>query len=542
MRLLIPIFLAFLLFALPVAAMAGVAGNCGTVIIPPGLAEGPGADVTSFNPLLITSVYNQEASNLLFEPLLWINRFHEIDWSRSIARSVTVQDNGQVYQIQLRHWLWSDGVPVTAADVVYTFGLIKAYGTAYTGYGAGGMPDLFKSVVADDATHLTVTLIKPVNPEWFELNGLSQLIPLPEHVWGKFTPDEIWQGQSRPGFFRVVDGPLKIAKLVSGVDAQFVPNPNYGGAPMHFSRFIMKFEDSEGQELQAVQSRDLDASNIPFDLYDHASRLPGDRVVVMPPSFSWEELVPNLANPATRFFADVRVRQAMADAINQKEMIALAMAGHGESVRGPVPPVPPVFLSPAAKAGQSPVGYNPAKAQALLRAAGFAPGPDGILQKDGVRFSFTLLIPAGQPLRIEMAEAMQQNFRAVGIEMRARQVEFNEILTEMVNEPDNWQAILIGEDLSAYPTGEGLFKTGAFYNNNGYSSAKMDQLITQSTDAPGRDGLYAYEDYATAQQPVIFLPNPQYSLLVRKDLWGLRDFINPLGDWAPEKLYCTGQG
>ncbi len=296
--------LAWAGFTMPAAAMAP--GGCGTIIIPPGLGEGPGADVTSFNPLLITSIYNQEASYLLFEQLLWINRFHTIDWSRSIASAVSTPDDGQTYQVTLKPWEWSDGVPVTAADVVYTFGLIKAYGTAYTGYGAGGMPGLIASVVADDATHLTVTLTKRVNPEWFELNGLSQLIPLPAHVWGKYTPDQIWQAQSNPKFFSVVDGPLKIKKLVSGVDAQFVPNPLYGGAKMHFSRFIMKFENSEGQELQAVQSHDLDASNIPFDLYDHATKLPGNRVVVMPPSYAWEELVPNLANPATRFFADVR--------------------------------------------------------------------------------------------------------------------------------------------------------------------------------------------------------------------------------------------
>jgi peptide/nickel transport system substrate-binding protein len=52
-------------------------------------------------------------------------------------------------------------------------------------------------------------------------------------------------------------------------------------------------------------------------------------------------------------------------------------------------------------------------------------------------------------------------------------------------------------------------------------------------------GLFAYEDFASAQQPVIFLPNEQYSILVRNGIHGVQDFINPLGVWAPEKLYCT---
>jgi peptide/nickel transport system substrate-binding protein len=533
-----PALLALLgLLAAPPALAANA--NCGTIIIPPGLGEGPGADVTSFNPLLVDSIYNQEASYLLFEQLLWINRYHQIDWSRSIASAVSTPDHGKTYLVTLRPWEWSDGVPVTSADVLYTFSLIKAFGTNYTGYGNGGIPDLIASMTAPDASHVVVTLKHAVNPDWFILNGLQQFLPLPAHAWGKYTADQIWQGQSSLGVFQVVDGPLKLQSLAIGMDAVFVPNPLYGGEKMHFSRFIMRFEDSEGQELQAVQSHELDMSNIPFDLFDHAAALPGNQVVTLPPSYAWEELVPNLAGKNTKFFADIRVRQAIADAINQAEIIQIAMHGHGEQIHSPVPPIPENFLSHAARAGNYPTAYDPAHARALLAAAGFTPGPDGILQNHGQRLAFTLLIPAGQPLRIETAETIQQNLAAIGIEMKVHQTEFNELLSEMVNQPTAWQAILIGEDLSPFPSGEGLFATGAFYNNNGYSSPEMDKLINASTDNPGLAGLFAYEDYAAAQQPVIFLPNPQYSLLVRNGLHGVGDFINPLGYWAPEKLYCT---
>jgi peptide/nickel transport system substrate-binding protein len=185
------------------------------------------------------------------------------------------------------------------------------------------------------------------------------------------------------------------------------------------------------------------------------------------------------------------------------------------------------------------VGYDPEKAKLLLKEAGFVPGPDGILEKDGRKLAFTLKIPAGQSLRIEMAEVVQQDLRAVGIEMKVQQVEFNQLLTAMVSLPQSWQAILIAEDLSPYPSGEELFKTGGYFNNNGYSDKKMDELIDESTDQPGMQGLFAYEDYTSEQQPVIFLPSEQYSVLVRKRLHGVRDFMNPLGMWAPEKLFCT---
>jgi peptide/nickel transport system substrate-binding protein len=338
----------------------------------------------------------------------------------------------------------------------------------------------------------------------------------------------------------VGDGPLLVQELNIGIDAVFVPNPRYGGAKMHFSRFVMKFENEEGQALQAVQSGDLDMSNIPFDLYAKAVALPGDDVVTLPPSYSWHELIPNMANRTTLFFGDVRVRQALADAIDQQRIIDLAMHGLGEPVYGPVPPYPTTFLSPAAKAGQYAVGYDPAKAKALLAAAGFVPGADGVLRKGGQALAFTLLIPAGQPLRIEMAESIQQDLAAVGIAMQVRQMEFNQLLAAMVGQPQDWQAILIGMDFGAYPSGEELFAQGAALNNNGYANAQMDRFIAQSTDVPGMGGLFAYQDFASEQQPVIFLPNERYAVLVRKGLHGVQDFLNPLGAWAPEKLFCAG--
>jgi peptide/nickel transport system substrate-binding protein len=527
------------LLAAPPAARAAVPGDCGTVVIPPGLGVGPGADVTSLNPLLVTSLYNAEAIGLIYESLLWINRYHKIDFSRSIASAVNTPDAGKTYNVTLRPWHWSDGVPVTTKDVLYTFKLIKAFGTNYAGYGTGGMPDIVQSLTASDDEHFTVVLKRRVNPDWFILSGLGQLSPLPAHVWNRYTTDEIWQAQSDPAFFSVVDGPLRLEKLVTGVDAQFTPNPEYEGEPMHFSRFILKFQNSEAQELQGMESGDLDMSNLPFALIAQASHLPGNHVVVLPPTYSWHELIPNIANPATPYFADARVRQALADGINQQEIIDLAMHGHGMAVHGPVPPVPDTFLSPSAKAGDYPTGYNPAKARALLAQAGFTPGPKGILQKNGRDLVFTLQIPAAQPLRLEMAETIQQNLRGIGIAMSVRQVEFNTMLSEMLHQPAAWDAILIGENLAAYPSGEELFVKGGYLNNNGYSDPKMDALVKQSTDAPGLDGLFAYEDYAAAQQPVIFLPNERYSILVRNGMHGVEDFINPLGAWAPEKLWCS---
>ncbi len=535
-----------LTFGLPAqAAVPANAQNCGTIIIPPGIGAGTGADITSFNPMLATSLYNAEAAELLFMQLVWIAPDHTIDYSRSLVSAITTPDQGTTYHITLRPWHWSDGVPVTAADVLYTFNYAKSLGDTWPGFGTGGMPDIIKSFTIDNPAHFTVTLKRQVNPSWFILNGLSALVVLPAHAWGEFTTDQIWQNQSSPSFFQVVDGPLILKKLTVGQDAEFTPNPNYDGPALHFTRLVMKFMNSEDTELQAVESHDLDMANIPFPLFNMAKNLPGLHVLTMEPLYGWNELVPNMANRTTPYFADLRVRQAMADAINQQQIIALAMHGSGEETHSAIPIEPPTFLSPAGRAKNFPTGYDPQKAKSLLAAAGFTPGPDGILQKDGKKFAFTILVPAGQEMRIEMIEVVQQNFRAVGIDMQVRQIEFNHVIALLDAAPQSfaasqaWQAILLGSTLSAYPSGEGNFNTGGFYNDNGYSNPQMDADIAASTDKPGLAGLFAYEDFTAAQQPVIFLPEEKYSILARNGLEGIDNFISPIPLWAPDALYCT---
>jgi peptide/nickel transport system substrate-binding protein len=525
--------------SLTLGAGSAAADNCGTIIVPPGIGEGPGADVTSFNPLLVQSLYNQETTYLLFTQLIWINRYHKIDYSRSVASAVTTPDQGKTYNVTLRAWHWSDGVPVTSTDVQYTFDLLKQLGSTSPEYGTGGMPDIVQSFDIIDPTHFRIVLKHSVNADWFILNGLASLVPMPEHVWGHYSLAQIWQNQSSPQFFSVVDGALKIQNLVVGQEAIFVPNPRYDGQPVNFSRFIMRFMDSEGMELQAAESHNVDVTNLPFALWNAAQHLPGLHVVQLQPTYSWHELIPNMLNPATPFFADVRVRDAIADAINQPEMINLAMHGHGVPVYGPVPPVPVTFLSPAARAGDYPVGYDPAKAKALLQAAGYTAGSDGIMQKHGQRLAFTLLIPADQPMRIEMAESIQQNLAAVGISMKVHQVEFNQMMALEVGPPQGWEAMMFASSINPYPSGEDEFKTGGFYNTNGYSDPKADRLIDASTYEPGLGGLFAYQDYLSAQQPVIFLPVEAYAVLVRNGLQGVENFLNPLGLWDASALYCT---
>jgi peptide/nickel transport system substrate-binding protein len=137
-----------------------------------------------------------------------------------------------------------------------------------------------------------------------------------------------------------------------------------------------------------------------------------------------------------------------------------------------------------------------------------------------------------------MTEMMQAYLARIGIQMKVRQIEFNQLIALLTNPTAKWQAAGLGQSVAGYPTGEDLFGTNSYENAGGYSNPKMDALIAQSTDQPGLAGLFAYENYASAQQPVIFMEVGNVSMLVRDRILGAENFIDPSYNYYPDQLYC----
>jgi peptide/nickel transport system substrate-binding protein len=532
------ILLAGLTAALPVFANAAPAA-CGTVIVPPGIGTGaPPASVNSLNPFLINSLYDGEAASLLYKGLIWVNRDHKIDWSRSLATKIDVSKHNTVFTVTMRPWNWSDGKPVTSKDVKYTYELIKKLGPTYLSYGTGGMPTAVKRFKILGPERFQITTKHPVNPEWFEFLGIGQLEPYPSHVWSKYSINQMWRRQSSAGFFKVVDGPFRIISFKMGRHIIFGLNPSYQGHKPQIRRFIMKFLHSAGSEIEGMRSGTLDMSNLPFSLWSAAHRVKNVRIMQMKPNFGFDYIQINFKNPKVSFFRDLDVRQAIADAINQKAAIALLFHNTSHEQYGPVPVDPPTFLSPSAKAGKYPVGYDPAKARKLLEKAGWKMGPGGVRMKDGKRLEFTYLQSSGGATAELDNEMMQQNLQAVGIDMRIRQVTFNQLLA-LSQKPLAWEAMAFGWTLPAYPSNGAQFRTGAPYNQEGYSDKKMDQLLDAVTTQPGNQALYEYQDYTSAQQPEIFIPEPGSVVLIRKGLRGVNKAFPPNGNWSPQYLHFT---
>jgi peptide/nickel transport system substrate-binding protein len=507
-------------------------------VVPTGLGFSAPTAIESFNPLLSTSEVSKQLQHLILRPLLRLTPDYTIDFPRSLASGIEVRDGGQTYLVSMHPWMWSDGVKVTANDEAYAFGLIKQIGHVYPDYGAGGVPDLVQSLTVLNDHQFEIRMTRPVNPEWFELNGLNEIPPLPQHVWGNISTADLWSRQSDPTMFAVSDGPFVLETVALSRYVSLVPNPHYAGKKPTIGRFVMDFLEG-ADAFQAFSSGEVDMSDVPFALVGAVRTMPDAELVKTHPAFTYFTLTINFKNDAVDFFRDVRVRQAMADALDQQTMTKVVFRGFAKPLYGPVPAQPPTYLSPDAKAGKYPVGFDPERARALLRAAGFTPGPDGVMQKAGKRLHFEALLGASGTTGPQLASFMQRNFARVGIDMTIKEMEFNQILALAFGPPQRWESAFIGWTINGYPDGQQIFSTQGAENIAHYSDTRMDALVDAVNFGTDRQPLFAWQDYTSEQQPSIFFTNGYIPVVTRPGIAGVRDMINPDGALYPEELTIT---
>jgi peptide/nickel transport system substrate-binding protein len=254
--------------------------------------------------------------------------------------------------------------------------------------------------------------------------------------------------------------------------------------------------------------------------------------MVLPEPFGYLALTFNFRNENIAFLRDARVRRALMLAADQATMVALVYHGLSHENRIPVPVAPPIWLNPAAQK----LRYDPQAARAALDEAGFRLGPDGIRAANGVRLAFSAAASAETPERAQLLQILQHDLRQAGVELHIRLMSTHQLEVTLAGPPAAWDAILLASTLTGMPDGTGYFDTGG-NNGGGYSDARMDALIRASVDQPGPAGLFAYEDYAAAQQPANILPQGELPLLVANRVGGAENFSNPQAFWTPEDLW-----
>ena len=511
----------------------------GTIVTVPGVGLGPPAAINGFNPLLISSAFDQQAAGLLYQPLVWITRRFRVNWRLSIAKTITIGPNHRSYTLILwRHWRWSDGTPVTTADIAYAYQMIKRLGPQFANFGVGGIPTEVADFQIQGPYRLRIVLKHPVNPRWFILNGLALLSPLPAQAWRHFTIPQLYDHLADPRFFRVVDGPFRLVSFTSGRSAVFGPNHRFTGPDRpYLHRLVLRFLHSPESLFFGLKTGKIQIADLPHKLFPGRASLTGLRTRTVGPVWGFNYLGFDYANPAMAFIHDRRVRVAMMHAISQRLLIRVQYYGQGLRDYGPIPPRPATYLSALARHLEAHGAYDPRLARSLLRKAGWRRAADGVREKHGRRLIFTLLIPPGQ---VRGPTLIKDMLAQVGVDMRLREQPFNEIVA-MTQGPGatKWDALYLAWGLSAYPSARNIFGCGGANNLYHYCDAQMDKRLDAIPIATGKAAIYRYEDYFIKTEPILVLPGQRHVIEARQDIHGLRAAYSSIGGFNPQYLWIS---
>ena len=443
---------------------------------PPRRAAGPPAygdalvvgsigEPSTLIPILASDSPSLEVAGWVYNGLVKYDK--DLKLVGDLARSWDVSPDGLTITFHLRKGVkWHDGAEFTSSDVLYTYRVTidPRTPTAY----AEDFKQVKKAEALDPYT-FRVSYDKPFAPalaSW----GMSIL---PAHLLeGKdITKSELARNP-------VGTGPYRFKEWIAGQKIVLESFHGYFEGRPYIDRYLYRIIPDSATMYLELKAGGVDMMGLSPVQFARQTDTPDFRarfVKYRYPSFAYTYLGYNLRNP---LFADRRVRQAITSAISKDEIVHGVLLGLGQAAHGPYKPGTWAY-NPNVKD----FGYDPARARTLLAEAGWREtGSDGILEKDGRRFSFTILTNQGNDQRIKTAQIIQRRLRTVGIEVKIRVMEWASLLTNFIDKR-NFDALImgwtIGQDPDLYDVWHSS-KTGPKeLNFIGYRNPEVDRLIEE---------------------------------------------------------------
>ncbi len=381
---------------------------------------------TNFAPLFNAEVTAAQVNATLFAGLTQLDS--SLQFTPDLARRVPTLDNGGVQwdrglgtmdvTYELRSGLrWSDGEPLTAEDVTFTWRVIvdrRTQGVLSTeGYELISRID----VREDGAFTLHFDRVYPAYLTLFTaVLPAHRLRQIPVE---RLAANPFW---NRPD---VVSGPYKISELVPDEHITLVRNEAWSsgrsGRRPHLDTIVYKVYPEVSQLLRAASVGQVDlALEIPES---ELNRLPlaGSLVSRFQPALAYEQVTFNQADPnpltgkAPLWKDDPLLLQALRTAVDRQGLVESLLGGRAPVARSPIPSVLRAF-----QPEDIGVRFDVERARQMLESDGWTLGEDGIRSRAGTRLSFTLTTSLGNPLRLQVQERLIADWRRLGAEVVAR--------------------------------------------------------------------------------------------------------------------------
>ncbi|HEY0212727.1 MAG TPA: peptide ABC transporter substrate-binding protein [Paenirhodobacter sp.] len=445
-----------------------------------------------------------------------------------------ISADGLTWTVKLKSGVtWHDGTPFTAEDV--KFSLELPMDPSFRSYRSTGY-SLIKDLTVVSPTELSWTMTQPFAPL---AAVLASTWIIPKHAFDGVADKNTAPFNNAP----IGTGPFVWKQRMAGDHIELAANPVYHGDGPHIQALIVKYIPDLNVMYTQFKAGDIDVVGLQWvtpDHYAEAKDLPGKTVEVAG-SGTFESFALNMMRPQ---FQDSAVRRALYHAIDKQSIIEALYYGI---------PTPTETYMP-----QQSFYYNPdlpkhefsiATANKMLDDAGWAKGADGIRAKDGVTLSFTNSTTAGNHLREQAQQFIQQSFKDIGVEMKISN------LPPAVMWGDYWMksefdSVVVGLNvlLGADPDTSNYFlstaspaRGGAGQNTFAYQSAEVDALLKQGGETfvpEDRKPIY-HKMQAVMREDLPFLPMFQYAVCKgrkanvsgpkpnvnnRIDSWNVRDW------------------
>ncbi len=518
-----------------------------------------GSDPKTFNSALSNSL--PRIFDYVDEGLISENSKGEIE--PALAESWQGSPDGKSITFKLRKNLkWSDGVPLTVDDVLFTFNDIYLSKTIPTDTQDGlriGKERKLPTVKKIAADRIEFTTPEPFAPFLRSLGvGIMPAHKLSKTITQKDSAGKpeflsTWGINTNPKDL-VACGMFVLDSYTPGERLVFKKNPYYwrkddrGKQQPYIDRVVWQIVESPDTSLVQFRSGDLDAFGVSpsfFSLIKKGEKQGGYKVYNGGPSSSTTFMFFNLnqgerdgkplLDPVkSRLFNNVKFRQAIAYGLNRQRMITNIYRGLGSPQDSPISVSSPYYLSRAQ--GLPSYDYNPKKAKELLLAAGFKYNEQGqAIDEDGNRVRFTLLVGAGSKSGEAVGTQIKQDLGAIGVEVDFTPVAWSLIVDKLDNSL-NWDAIIMsftggiepndGANLWSINGSSHVFnlnpQKGNLITNHQVADweKKIDEIYIQAAqelNEEKRRKLYVESQIITQQNlPFIYLVNP-LSLSAIKD-------------------------
>lgn len=454
------------------------------------------ANPSRINPILSTDATSAEVTRWIFNALVTYDKDANI--IPELAQSYHfVDDTTLIFELK-RDVKWSDGVPFTAKDVLFTYETITSP-KIFTPYASGFMHILHVKILDE----FTVE-VKYKYP-YFKALEVWMMEILPEHKLKNEADLMTSKFNQNP----LGTGPYTLSQFNISKDIVLDANPSYFIHKPNIGQIIFHYLPDKSAEFLMLKSKKLDVGSLsPLQLERQIDEDFRTHYSI------YEDIAHNFSymgfNLKSEKFKDPRIREALSLAIDRQELVDILYFGHGKVCTGPFLPGTGAF-NEAVKAPKPDI----LKAKALLKEAGY---------DDLHPFEFELSTSANGSGSYS-AQILQHQLKKAGVVMKLRIMEWQAFLNTVIT-PHNFEAVLMGWSLGLKPDAYSIWHSESMrkggFNFIGYENAEVDELIKEAekiVDQEKFDALYR-EIFAkiVADNPYLFLVIPNSITVVNKEI------------------------